>query len=163
MNRESDKTSAGRAGHALLQPGERDEAAAKSCAPTRTAPDALTTRVAVARKIAKVLPWSASADGLSVIACWRSAASRREICCSEGMLAAGRCRRHQSSACHGRSRWAISPASDIGWRSRKDRGIKSEIADALCEAGRLRPEDRQGHYKYGRRLARAAARSEVES
>jgi 3-hydroxyacyl-CoA dehydrogenase len=33
---------------------------------------------------------------------------------------------------------------DIGWRSRKDRGIKSEIADALCEAGRFRPEDRQG-------------------
>src|SRR5439155_24005 len=26
---------------------------------------------------------------------------------------------------------------DIGWRSRKDRGIKSEIADALCEAGRF--------------------------
>jgi len=28
---------------------------------------------------------------------------------------------------------------DIGWRSRKDRGIKSEIADALCESRTLRP------------------------
>src|SRR5258708_33802 len=37
---------------------------------------------------------------------------------------------------------------DIGWRSRKDRGIKSEIADALCEAGRFAPKTGKGYYKY---------------
>ena len=48
---------------------------------------------------------------------------------------------------------------DIGWRSRKDRGIKSEIADALCEAGRFGQKTGKGYYKYEARLARAAARS----
>jgi 3-hydroxyacyl-CoA dehydrogenase len=37
---------------------------------------------------------------------------------------------------------------DIGWRSRKDRGIKSEIADALCEAGRFGQKTSKGYYKY---------------
>ena len=48
---------------------------------------------------------------------------------------------------------------DIGWRSRKDRGIKSEIADALCEAGRFGQKTGKGYYKYEARLALAAARS----
>jgi 3-hydroxyacyl-CoA dehydrogenase len=48
---------------------------------------------------------------------------------------------------------------DIGWRSRKDRGIKSEIADALCEAGRFGQKTGKGYYKYEAGLARAAARS----
>src|SRR5207244_5142676 len=34
------------------------------------------------------------------------------------------------------------------WRSRKDRGIKSEIADALCEAGRFGQKTGKGYYKY---------------
>ncbi len=33
---------------------------------------------------------------------------------------------------------------DIGWRSRKDRGIKSEIAGRAVRGRPLRPEDRQG-------------------
>ena len=37
---------------------------------------------------------------------------------------------------------------DIGWRSRKDRGIKSEIPDALCEAGRFGLKTGKGYYKY---------------
>jgi 3-hydroxyacyl-CoA dehydrogenase len=37
---------------------------------------------------------------------------------------------------------------DIGWRSRKDRGIKSEIEDALCEAGRFGQKTGKGYYKY---------------
>jgi len=36
---------------------------------------------------------------------------------------------------------------DIGWRSRKDRGLKSEIADALCEAD-ASAETGKGYYKY---------------
>jgi 3-hydroxyacyl-CoA dehydrogenase len=37
---------------------------------------------------------------------------------------------------------------DIGWRSRQDRGEKSPIADALCEAGRLGQKTGKGYYKY---------------
>ena len=37
---------------------------------------------------------------------------------------------------------------DIGWRSRQDRGIKSEIADAICEAGRFGQKTGKGYYKY---------------
>ena len=37
---------------------------------------------------------------------------------------------------------------DIGWRSRKARGIKSEIADALCEAGRFGQKTGNGYYHY---------------
>ena len=37
---------------------------------------------------------------------------------------------------------------DIGWRSRKDRGIKSEIADALWEAGRFGQKTGSGWYRY---------------
>ncbi|MGY4623405.1 3-hydroxyacyl-CoA dehydrogenase [Bradyrhizobium sp. USDA 4486] len=37
---------------------------------------------------------------------------------------------------------------DIGWRSRKDRGEKSPIADALCESGRLGQKTGKGYYKY---------------
>jgi len=35
------------------------------------------------------------------------------------------------------------PASDIGWRSRKDRGIKSEIP-TLCARPDVSARDRQG-------------------
>jgi 3-hydroxyacyl-CoA dehydrogenase len=37
---------------------------------------------------------------------------------------------------------------DIGWRSRQDRGEKSEIADALCESGRMGQKSGKGYYKY---------------
>ncbi|QOZ56062.1 3-hydroxyacyl-CoA dehydrogenase NAD-binding domain-containing protein [Bradyrhizobium sp. CCBAU 53338] len=37
---------------------------------------------------------------------------------------------------------------DIGWRSRKDRGIKSEIEDALCEAGRFGQKTGKGFFRY---------------
>ncbi len=37
---------------------------------------------------------------------------------------------------------------DIGWRNRKARGMKTEIADALCEMGRFGQKTRQGYYRY---------------
>jgi len=37
---------------------------------------------------------------------------------------------------------------DIGWRSRQDRGIKSEIEDALCEAGRFGQKTGKGFFRY---------------
>ena len=37
---------------------------------------------------------------------------------------------------------------DIGWRNRKAQGKTAVIADALCEAGRLRPKTGKGWYRY---------------
>jgi len=47
----------------------------------QTAPDALTTAVSIARKIAKCRLWSASATASSATGCWRNAASRPKSCC----------------------------------------------------------------------------------
>jgi 3-hydroxyacyl-CoA dehydrogenase len=42
---------------------------------------------------------------------------------------------------------------DVGWRSRKDRGVRVEIADTICEAGRFGQKTNKGYYRYeeGRR------------
>ncbi|PZA10469.1 3-hydroxyacyl-CoA dehydrogenase [Rhodopseudomonas palustris] len=37
---------------------------------------------------------------------------------------------------------------DIGWRSRQDRGIRWDIADAICESGRLGQKTQKGYYRY---------------
>ncbi|CAM5205121.1 3-hydroxyacyl-CoA dehydrogenase OS=Bosea thiooxidans OX=53254 GN=SAMN05660750_04810 PE=4 SV=1 [Bosea thiooxidans] len=38
--------------------------------------------------------------------------------------------------------------NDIGWRSRKARGLKAAVADALCEAGWFGPKTGRGYYLY---------------
>lgn len=37
---------------------------------------------------------------------------------------------------------------DIGWRSRKDQGIRSDIPDTLCEMGRFGLKAGKGYYRY---------------
>ncbi|WP_423458604.1 3-hydroxyacyl-CoA dehydrogenase NAD-binding domain-containing protein [Ottowia sp. VDI28] len=37
---------------------------------------------------------------------------------------------------------------DIGWRIRQERGLKSPVADALCEMGRLGQKTGAGYYRY---------------
>jgi 3-hydroxyacyl-CoA dehydrogenase len=37
---------------------------------------------------------------------------------------------------------------DVGWRSRKDRGVRAEIADTLAEAGRYGQKTQKGFYLY---------------
>jgi 3-hydroxyacyl-CoA dehydrogenase len=37
---------------------------------------------------------------------------------------------------------------DISWRMRKANGLRAEIADALCDAGRFGVKTRQGYYRY---------------
>lgn len=37
---------------------------------------------------------------------------------------------------------------DIGWRSRQDRGVRWDIADTICESGRLGQKTLKGYYKY---------------
>ena len=37
---------------------------------------------------------------------------------------------------------------DVGWRMRKEQGVRAEIADALCEAGRFGQKTGKGFYLY---------------
>jgi 3-hydroxyacyl-CoA dehydrogenase len=43
---------------------------------------------------------------------------------------------------------------DVGWRSRKERGVRAEIADSLCEAGRYGQKTGKGFYLYEGRSPR---------
>jgi len=97
---------------------------------------------------------------LSVIACLaQRGKAGREAVVRRRVAAAGRCGSvHQVRHADGTVRDGADLAGlDIGWRSRKDRGIKSEIADALCEAGRFGQKTGKGYYKYEGRPRRAAA------
>src|SRR6266704_7219780 len=37
---------------------------------------------------------------------------------------------------------------DVGWRIRKGRGVKSPVADRICELGRFGQKTGAGYYKY---------------
>ncbi len=104
----------------------------------KTAPDALTTAVALSRKIAKVPPWSAFATVLSAnrMLAQRGKQSEKALV-RRRTAAAGRLVVTKFGMPMGPFAMSDLAGLDIGWRSRKDRGIKSEIADALCEAGRF--------------------------
>src|SRR5216684_3526285 len=115
----------------------------------KTAPDALTTAVAVARKIAKVPAVVGVCDGFVGNRMLAQRGKQAEKLLFEGALP------QQVDAVVTKFGMPMGPFAmgdlaglDIGWRSRKDRGIKSEIADALCEAGRFGQKTGKGYYKY---------------
>ncbi|WP_298256458.1 3-hydroxyacyl-CoA dehydrogenase NAD-binding domain-containing protein [Bradyrhizobium sp.] len=115
----------------------------------KTAPDALTTAVAVARKIAKVPAVVGVCDGFVGNRMLAQRGKQAEKLLFEGALP------QQVDAVVAKFGMPMGPFAmgdlaglDIGWRSRKDRGIKSEIADALCEAGRFGQKTGKGYYKY---------------
>jgi 3-hydroxyacyl-CoA dehydrogenase len=115
----------------------------------KTAPDALTTAVAVARRIAKVPAVVGVCDGFVGNRMLAQRGKQAEILLFEGALP------QQVDAVVTKFGMPMGPFAmgdlaglDIGWRSRKDRGIKSEIADALCEAGRFGQKTGKGYYKY---------------
>jgi len=115
----------------------------------KTAPDALVTAVAVARKIAKVPAVVGVCDGFVGNRMLAQRGKQAEKLLFEGALP------QQVDAVVTRFGMPMGPFAmgdlaglDIGWRSRKDRGIKSEIADALCEAGRFGQKTGKGYYKY---------------
>src|SRR6201746_692063 len=121
----------------------------------RTAPDALTTAVAVARKIAKVPAVVGVCDGFVGNRMLAQRGKQAEKLLFEGALP------QQVDAVVTKFGMPMGPFAmgdlaglDIGWRSRQDRGIKSENAHALYEAGRPRQKTRKGHYKYEARSAR---------
>ena len=124
----------------------------------KTAPDALTTAVSIARKIAKVPAVVGVCDGFVGNRMLAQRGKQSEKLLFEGALP------QQVDAVVTKFGMPMGPFAmsdlaglDIGWRSRKDRGIKSEIADALCEAGRFGQKTGKGYYKYeGGSRARAA-------
>jgi 3-hydroxyacyl-CoA dehydrogenase len=115
----------------------------------KTAPDALTTAVAISRKIAKVPAVVGVCDGFVGNRMLAQRGKQSEKLLFEGALP------QQVDAVVTKFGMPMGPFAmgdlaglDIGWRSRKDRGIKSEIADALCEAGRFGQKTGKGYYKY---------------
>jgi 3-hydroxyacyl-CoA dehydrogenase len=115
----------------------------------KTAPDALMTAVAIARRIAKVPAVVGVCDGFVGNRMLAQRGKQAEKLLFEGALP------QQVDAVVTKFGMPMGPFAmgdlaglDIGWRSRKDRGIKSEIADALCEAGRFGQKTGKGYYKY---------------
>lgn len=115
----------------------------------KTAPDALVTAVTIARKIAKVPAVVGVCDGFVGNRMLAQRGKQSEKLLFEGALP------QQVDAVVTKFGMPMGPFAmgdlaglDIGWRSRKDRGIKSEIADALCEAGRFGQKTGKGYYRY---------------
>jgi len=115
----------------------------------KTAPDALVTAVNIAKKIAKVPVVVGVCDGFVGNRMLAARGKQAEKFLFEGALP------QQVDAVLTKFGMPMGPFAmgdlaglDIGWRSRKDRGIKSEIADAICEAGRFGQKTGKGYYKY---------------
>ncbi len=115
----------------------------------KTAPDALMTAVAIAKRIAKVPVVVGVCDGFVGNRMLAARGKQAEKFLFEGALP------QQVDAVVTKFGIPMGPFAmgdlaglDIGWRSRQDRGIKSEIADAICEAGRFGQKTGKGYYKY---------------
>jgi 3-hydroxyacyl-CoA dehydrogenase len=115
----------------------------------KTAPDALMTAVTIARRIAKVPAVVGVCDGFVGNRMLAQRGKQSEKLLFEGALP------QQVDAVVTKFGMPMGPFAmgdlaglDIGWRSRQDRGIKSEIADALYEAGRHGQKTSKGYYKY---------------
>ncbi|MFB6421509.1 3-hydroxyacyl-CoA dehydrogenase NAD-binding domain-containing protein [Bradyrhizobium tunisiense] len=115
----------------------------------KTAPDALVTAVSIARKIAKVPAVVGVCHGFVGNRMLAQRSKQSEKLLFEGALP------QQIDAVVTKFGMPMGPFAmsdlaglDVSWRSRKDRGIKSEIADALCEAGRFGQKTGKGYYKY---------------
>ncbi|MCW1996097.1 3-hydroxyacyl-CoA dehydrogenase NAD-binding domain-containing protein [Bradyrhizobium diazoefficiens] len=129
----------------------------------KTAPGALVTAVTIARKIAKVPAVVGVCDGFVGNRMLAQRGKQSEKLLFEGALP------QQVDAVVTKFGMPMGPFAmgdlaglDIGWRSRKDRGIKSEIADALCEAGRFGQKTGKGYYKYEAGSRSALPDPEVE-
>jgi 3-hydroxyacyl-CoA dehydrogenase len=115
----------------------------------RTAPDVLMTAVALAKRIGKVPVIVGVCDGFVGNRMLAARIREADKLLFEGALP------QQVDSVVTRFGMPMGPFAmldlaglDIGWRSRKDRGIKSEIADALCEAGRFGQKTGKGYYRY---------------
>jgi 3-hydroxyacyl-CoA dehydrogenase len=114
-----------------------------------TAPDVLATAIAVARKIAKVPVAVGVCHGFVGNRMLRLRTVEAERLLLEGALP------HEVDGAVTEFGFPMGPFAvsdvaglDISWRMRKSQGAKAEIADALCEAGRLGQKTGKGFYRY---------------
>ncbi|UPK20597.1 3-hydroxyacyl-CoA dehydrogenase NAD-binding domain-containing protein [Bradyrhizobium sp. 131] len=115
----------------------------------KTAPDALVTAVSIVRRIAKVPVVVGVCHGFVGNRMLARRSKQLEKLLLEGALP------QQIDAVVTKFGMPMGPFAmsdlaglDVSWLSRKDRGVKSEIADALCEAGRFGQKTGRGYYKY---------------
>ncbi|WP_342710000.1 3-hydroxyacyl-CoA dehydrogenase NAD-binding domain-containing protein [Bradyrhizobium sp. B124] len=115
----------------------------------KTAPDALVTAVTLARKIAKVPVVVGVCDGFVGNRMLDQRDKQAQKLLFEGVLP------QQIDAVVTQFGLPMGPFAmsdlvglDGAWRSRKRMGIKSEIEDALCEAGRFGQKAGKGYYRY---------------
>jgi 3-hydroxyacyl-CoA dehydrogenase len=120
----------------------------------KTAPDTLMTAMAVSRKISKVPVVVGVCDGFVGNRMLAQRSKQAEMLLLEGAFP------HEVDAVVTEYGFPMGPFAmgdlaglDVGWRSRKDRGVRAEIADAICEAGRFGQKTGKGYYLYegGRR------------
>ncbi len=119
-----------------------------------TAPDALATAMAVGRKISKVPVVVGVCHGFVGNRMLSQRSKQGELLLLEGALP------HEVDAVVTGFGFPMGPFAmgdlaglDVGWRSRKDRGVRAEIADTIAEAGRYGQKTQKGFYRYedGRR------------
>jgi 3-hydroxyacyl-CoA dehydrogenase len=114
-----------------------------------TAPEALATAVAVAKRIAKVPVVVGVCHGFVGNRMLRARGAENESLLLEGASP------EQVDEVFVNFGWPMGPFQmadlaglDIGWRTRKARGETAAIADALCEAGRFGQKTGRGYYRY---------------
>jgi 3-hydroxyacyl-CoA dehydrogenase len=114
-----------------------------------TAPDALVTALAVARRIGKVPVVVGVCHGFVGNRMLRARNAENESLLLEGATP------QQVDKAFVDFGWPMGPFQmsdlaglDISWRMRKAHGETAAIADALCEAGRLGQKTGSGYYRY---------------
>ena len=119
-----------------------------------TSPDALATAMAIGRRIAKVPVVVGVCHGFVGNRMLSQRSKQSELLLLEGALP------HEVDAVVTGFGFPMGPFAmgdlaglDVGFRSRKDRGVRAEIADTICEAGRFGQKNGKGYYRYeeGRR------------
>lgn len=116
---------------------------------SRTAPDALVTAIWISRRIAKVPVVVGLCRGFVGNRMWDQQDKQTQKLLLEGALP------QRVDAVVTKFGMPMGPFAmsdmagiDVGWLSRKDQGVKSEIADALCERGRFGQKTGKGWYRY---------------
>lgn len=128
------------------------------------APDAVATAVALGRKLGKVPV--VVGNGFGFVG---NRMLEQRTRATERLLIAG-AQPHEIDAAlvgfgfkMGPCAMADLAGNDIGWRSRKARGIKAAVADAICEAGWFGQKTGRGYYLYPQGARTGQRDPEVEA
>jgi 3-hydroxyacyl-CoA dehydrogenase len=115
----------------------------------KTSPDVLATAMAVGRKIGKVPVMVGVCHGFVGNRMLAQRSRQCEKILLEGALP------YEVDAVVLEYGFPMGPFAmgdlaglDVGWRSRKDRGVRSEVADTICENGWFGQKTGRGYYRY---------------